>query len=386
MNRFSISFGYSVSTMWRFSVGLLCGLAGAALAFAYPRVFPTGGHVVRSRSRVQQLRVFWHPRGQRGPVLPDRHEWERGASLDPGRFSTGAFGSRFDWRRPGASARAVIGVRSSTGRSGAKQGASFRNKTIGELDWEGRTISQWGSQAPGGAARQHHDLHRLPNGDTLALVNIIHPVSGFTLPIMTDDAIYQVNARGEIVWRWVASEHLEEFGFTPQELQLVRESRNRDYLHLNAMTPLGPNKWFTQGDQRFDPQNILISSRNANFVVIIDKKTSHIVWRLGPDYPARSRQKLPRPSIRSWGSTTRTSSLQDCRAKATCCCSITKAKEISARGNADHDRLPGSGDRSPQEGDRLGVYGTGVGPRTLDLLQLLHQQRRAASERQHVHR
>jgi hypothetical protein len=93
----------------------------------------------------------------------------------------------------------------------------------------------------------------------------------------------------------VASEHLEEFGFTPQELQLVRESRNPDYLHLNAMTPLGPNKWFTQGDQRFDPQNVLISSRNANFVAIIDKKTSHIVWRLGPDYPARSRQKLPRP-------------------------------------------------------------------------------------------
>ena len=61
------------------------------------------------------------------------------------------------------------------------------------------------------------------------------------------------------------------------------------------MTPLGPNKWFTQGDQRFDPQNILVGSRNANFMVIIDKKTGHIVWRLGPDYPARSQGKLPRP-------------------------------------------------------------------------------------------
>ena len=34
---------------------------------------------------------------------------------------------------------------------------------------------------------------------------------------------------------------------------------------------------------------------NANLVVIIDKKTGHIVWSLGPDYPARSQQKLPRP-------------------------------------------------------------------------------------------
>jgi hypothetical protein len=28
----------------------------------------------------------------------------------------------------------------------------FRNKTIGELDWDGRIVWQWGSQAPGGAA------------------------------------------------------------------------------------------------------------------------------------------------------------------------------------------------------------------------------------------
>ena len=135
----------------------------------------------------------------------------------------------------------------------------------------------------------------MPNRDTLILANVEHPISGFSLPTITDDAIYQVSPRGEIVWKWVASEHLEEFGFTFQELQLVKATKNPDYLHINAMTPLGPNKWFTQGDQRFDPQNILIGSRNANFVVIIEKKTGHIVWRLGPDYPARSQQKLPKP-------------------------------------------------------------------------------------------
>ena len=40
------------------------------------------------------------------------------------------------------------------------------------------------------------------------------------------------------------------------------------------------------GDARFDPDNILIDSRNANFIVIIDKKTGKIVWRLGPELPA----------------------------------------------------------------------------------------------------
>jgi hypothetical protein len=92
------------------------------------------------------------------------------------------------------------------------------------------------------------------------------------LPEITDDAIYQVSLRGEIVWNFVASEHLEEFGFTPQELRLVKATKNPDYLHINAMTPLGPNKWFTQGDQRFDPQNILISSRNSNIVALVRKE------------------------------------------------------------------------------------------------------------------
>jgi hypothetical protein len=181
-----------------------------------------------------------------------------------------------------------------SGGAPAKQ-ENFRNKAIGELDWDGRVVWQWGTEAPGGAARQHHDLHRLPNGDTLILANLEHPISGFSLPTITDDAIYQVSPRGETVWKWVASEHLEEFGFTARELQLVKATKNPDYLHINAMTPLGPNKWFTQGDQRFDPQNILLSSRNANFVVIVEKKTGRIVWRLGTDYPARSQQKLPRP-------------------------------------------------------------------------------------------
>jgi len=112
---------------------------------------------------------------------------------------------------------------------------------------------------------------------------------------MTDDTIYEVTPGGEVIWKWVASDHLEEFGFSASELQLVKATKNPDYLHVNAMTVLGPNKWFTQGDQRFEPQNILISSRNANLLAIIEKKTGRVLWRLGPDYPARSQQKLPRP-------------------------------------------------------------------------------------------
>ena len=274
------------SSIW----GLLCGLVGTALAFAYPRVFPTGVTLYDPARAYNSFVLF--ATGGDGPgqsYLIDMngnevHHWMQGGFppvlLDPAVAA-------------GARGHLLVELSALDPSSGGGR-ARVGNKTIGELDWEGGAVWQWGSEAPGGAARQHHDLHRLPNGDTLVLAKLEHPVAGFSLPAILDDAIYQVSPQGEIVWKWVASEHLEEFGFTPQELQLVKATKNPDYLHMNAMTPLGPNKWFTQGDQRFDPQNILLSSRNANFVVIVDKKTGRIVWRLGPDYPARSQQKLPR--------------------------------------------------------------------------------------------
>ena len=170
--------------------------------------------------------------------------------------------------------------------------------TIGEVDWNGNVVWKWGDKAPGGAAQQHHDWRRLPNGNTLILANWLHPVPGFAQPQVLDDVIYEINSSGEIVWKWVASDHLDEFGFTPAELKLVQNASTADYLHVNNLAVLGPNRWFTDGDKRFDPDNLLIDSRNANFTTIIDKKTGKVVWSLGPDYPALAQGKarqVPRP-------------------------------------------------------------------------------------------
>ena len=171
----------------------------------------------------------------------------------------------------------------------------YKNKTIGELDWDGNIVWQWGETAPAGAAQQHHDWVRLANGDTLVLSVLSYQLPGFTLPKQLDDVIYQVTPKGDIVWKWVAGDHLEEFGFTPEALALVRKSEIPDYLHVNDMRPLGANHWFREGDARFDPDNIMISSREANFTIIIDKKTGHVVWRLGPAYPPtpKGARRLP---------------------------------------------------------------------------------------------
>jgi hypothetical protein len=173
------------------------------------------------------------------------------------------------------------------------------SKTVGELDWDGQVRWRFGPQAPGGLAQQHHDWARLPNGHTLVLANLRHAVPGFRQPELLDDVAYEVDADGAIVWRWVASEHLDELGFTPAELKLIRESDNADYLHVNNLKPVGPNHWFDAGDKRFAPDNLIFDSRNANVIAIVDRRSGHVVWTLGPDYPAIPRgaaaRKLPRP-------------------------------------------------------------------------------------------
>lgn len=187
------------------------------------------------------------------------------------------------------------------------------NAAIGELDWDGKVVWRWGTAAqqayggtgatsaavPGGAAQQHHDWARLDNGNTLVLANLAHPVKGFTAAQVLDDVVYEVDPHGTIVWRWTASEHLAELGLSKAALAQLRASAPHDgaaaldYLHTNSMRVLGPNKWFDGGDRRFAPDNIIIGSRQANVVAIIDKTSGKVVWRLGPDF-APSTHGLPR--------------------------------------------------------------------------------------------
>jgi hypothetical protein len=172
-------------------------------------------------------------------------------------------------------------------------------KTVGEVDWNGATVWSFGKSAPDGRSHQHHDIARLPNGNTLVLSNLSYPLPGFAAPQVLDDVAYEVDPDGEIAWTWAASDHIDEIGFTPDELKLIKRSKNPDYLHVNALKPVGPNHWFDKGDQRFAPDNLIFDSRNANFIAIVDRKTRKIVWTLGPHFPptqgGAAGRKVPRP-------------------------------------------------------------------------------------------
>ena len=176
--------------------------------------------------------------------------------------------------------------------------AQFRDETFGFVNWDGQVTWEWGAQAPGGYALQHHDWARLADGDTLILSSEARRLPGFGDRDMTDDVIYEVDPKGAIAWTWTASQHLDEMGFTPEQMALLHHADAVDFLHVNDMKVLGPNRWEKAGDERFAPDNILISSRDANFTAVIDRKTGKIVWRLGPGYPPRGSDYKPETTPR----------------------------------------------------------------------------------------
>jgi hypothetical protein len=167
------------------------------------------------------------------------------------------------------------------------------------------------------SARQHHDWQRedypagyyspearpsIQGGNTLILTHINHVKPAIADATLEDDRLIEVSPAGDIVWQWVASDHLEEFGFSPAARAAIRtaasappargggaggganaERRSFDWLHINAATYVGPNRWFDAGDRRFAPNNVIISSRQSSFIAIVGRD-GKIAWRIGPDF------------------------------------------------------------------------------------------------------
>jgi hypothetical protein len=83
----------------------------------------------------------------------------------------------------------------------------FRNKTVAEVDWSGKVVWQWGAEAPGGAARQHHDWHRLPNGNTLPAVE---------LGVNSGSRVLEIDpVTKQIVWEYAGEDSDRHFAKSP---------------------------------------------------------------------------------------------------------------------------------------------------------------------------
>lgn len=182
-----------------------------------------------------------------------------------------------------------------------------------QVDWDGNIVWKFDryeeiqdeGEEPAWMARQHHDFQRegcpvgyyvpgmepqVDRGNTLIVChkNLKNPAISQN-PLM-DDTIIEVTWDGKIVWEWISSDHFEKMGFSEASKNIIARNPTMkpqgvgDWMHINCMSKLGPNRWFDAGDERFHPENIMFDGRQTNIIAIIDKKTGKLVWKVGPDY------------------------------------------------------------------------------------------------------
>ena len=207
-------------------------------------------------------------------------------------------------------------VMGSSGERDTKYGYQD-NVDLVQLDWDGNVVWKYDGHdyiedpghAPCWMARQHHDYQREGNpvgyyvpgmdckthdGNTLILCHNTVQDKRISDKVLLDDTIIEVDWQGNKVWEWHCHEHFRELGFSETERNVLFRSPNMhdcglgDWMHINSMSTLGPNKWYDAGDERFHPDNIIWDARQSNILAIISKKTGKIVWKMGPDYTTTS--------------------------------------------------------------------------------------------------
>jgi hypothetical protein len=139
-----------------------------------------------------------------------------------------------------------------------------------EYDWDGNEV--WRYDDP----YMHHDIQRLENGNTMTLRwvsvpdDIANKIDG-GVPgterkgVIWGEALREIDKEGNVVWEWIAHEHLD-----PKKYPICPLCARHEWLHVNALDVL-PN-----GD-------VMISAHTQSRLLIIDRGTKKIKWEWGKD-------------------------------------------------------------------------------------------------------
>ena len=169
---------------------------------------------------------------------------------------------------------------------------------VQEYDWDGNLVWDYThSYNPRPELLGlHHDVFRKANGNTLMICRVPIPDD---LTKRTRDAVYhdmtlyadailEVNRDREIVWEWMAHEHVDlNYRRTFASTSWWAGPYNNtpcDWTHFNTVQALPPNLWYDAGDQRFRPGNVLVSPRTLDKVLLVDRETKEVVWTYRGDY------------------------------------------------------------------------------------------------------
>ena len=211
-----------------------------------------------------------------------------------------------------------------------------------QFGWDGEVIQQWGHYHVDDFGNehygtQHHDNQRegssagyyapgdhavTDGGITMWLDRTVNDnpdmrnwegVDRWGNPItetaLESDVVWQADWDGNIVWEWHSIDHFEAdgtgdlgMGFDANAKEALLHGpqiggfvNGIDWTHINCVSWLGENRHFNKtGDWRWHPENIILDSRTASYLIIVARyddpagefKSGDIVWRVGPDFSA----------------------------------------------------------------------------------------------------
>lgn len=145
----------------------------------------------------------------------------------------------------------------------------FQGGEMIEMDWDGNIVWRYKD-----LYHHSHDFWRMKNGNTLITKFMAVPpgvaakIKG-GIPgserdgVMWGDALQEITPDGQVVWEWVAHDHLDP--------------------ELDALTPLSYRHWWPLWNAMAElpDGNILTCSPYTSNIYIIDKVTGDIKWRWG---------------------------------------------------------------------------------------------------------
>jgi len=157
-----------------------------------------------------------------------------------------------------------------------------------QVDWDGNVENRWGA-----GLGLHHDQQKegnpvgyyVPGMDFVDQGNvlILGGGGGCGGPGQSDQAIYELDWAGNVVWEWWWRDHYVAAGNDLGSPDIPCGS-NRLF---NVASWLGPNRHYdATGDERFNPDNVIVDTAFGDRIFIIEKATGNIVWSVGPDFSA----------------------------------------------------------------------------------------------------
>ena len=152
-----------------------------------------------------------------------------------------------------------------------------RGADIFEMTQAGRVVWKYSDRE----RMLHHDQERVFNGNTLIACSKEIRVEAISSKSLKDDCVIEVDGSGKVVWEWQTADHFDELGLSAEARATISAGRDEkggwDWAHVNTASPIPANTGHT--DPRFKPGNVMISYRNLNTVVIVDKDSKKIVWK-----------------------------------------------------------------------------------------------------------